>query len=279
MVEPAIKRLAWWAGIVVLTILSWQAGKVTWLYWPDDNQVVIADGETIVARDNELKNSYQTWHLFGQPRKAQPAVVEVRRDTPKTRLNLQLMGVVVSEIAEDSGAIIAEKGQSADYYKVNDPLPGDSTLAGVYSDHVLLSRNGVLEKLSFDELRTNPSAMTISEQRNPANIQPADIETPEQFLDVAKARLSQNPTAALASVGLAPATASGGPSGYVYDGNNPMLAAMNMQKGDIIRSVNGHVLGDMQEDQTKLQEFYESGTLAVEIERAGAIFTITYPIP
>jgi general secretion pathway protein C len=279
MQESTIKRFAWWIGIFILAALSWQAGKFTWLSWGEEDKLVISGGKPEKTSVNRLKTSDQVQHLFGQPRRVARQAIEAQQNAPRTMLNLQLMGVVVSQVAEDSGAIIAEKGRSADYYKVNDPLPGNSKLVDVYSDHVLLSRKGVVEKLSFDDSTANQESIFISESDDSVGIKPADINTPEQFLDVARARLSQDATGALASVGLSSAAGRRGPSGYIYDGNNPMLAAMNMQKGDIIRSVNGHVLGDMEEDQAKLQELYESGSLEVEIEREGATFTITYPIP
>jgi general secretion pathway protein C len=279
MHEAMIKRLAWWTGLLIAALLSWQAGKFTWLLWPDEEMVLQSAGQPGGASLQQLKNSYQLWHLFGRKEQAKSQPAQIKQQAPRTRLSLQLMGVVVSDTEEDSGAIIAEQGKSAEYYKVNDTIAAVAKLVNVYTDHVLLSRKGSLEKLSFDDSATDKRTINISETEHAEIAEQTDIETPEQFMDVAQARLNKDPEGALASVGLAPASGGAGPAGYVYDGNNPMLAAMNMQKGDIILSVNGYVLGDMEQDRSKLQEFYESGMLEVVIERAGATFTITYPIP
>ncbi|WP_369603031.1 hypothetical protein AAIA72_03620 [Hahella sp. SMD15-11] len=139
-------------------------------------------------------------------------------------------------------------------------------MAAVFEDHVLLERNGVRESLYFSE--TRDSGIQVAAARQPA-------VTPEKFLRQAQAELRKNPRQALASVGLAP---NENGEGYVYQGNNPMLNAMNMQKGDVIRSVNGYVLGNIEEDQALLQQLYEQGNLQVEIERGGTTFTINYAL-
>lgn len=57
-----------------------------------------------------------------------------------------------------------------------------------------------------------------------------------------------------------------------------MLRQMNLQKGDIIRSVNGFPIGDVQKDRDLLKQFYSEGNVLVEIERDGTFFSINYPL-
>lgn len=95
---------------------------------------------------------------------------------------------------------------------------------------------------------------------------------------LAQQRLLSDASGALGSVGLKPAAGASGPAGYVFNGNNPMLSSLSLEKGDVIRSVNGHVLGDIEQDRAMLQQLYDSGMLEVEVERDGAIFSISYPL-
>jgi len=278
MQDSLIKQLAWWSVVVLVIFSAWQAGSLTWHIWHSQQTIVASAQLPPAYTQAKSVKATPSWGFFGEPEKALPQLQEVQKDAPKTRLNLQLMGVVVGTEPKDSGAIIAGQNGNTGYFKVDQTIINNVRLVGVFDKHVILSRNGVQEKLSFDEQPVN-NFRSVSQADSSTSIKPADIETPEQFMDVAQARLSANPVAALASVGLSPGTDNGNPAGYVYDGNNPMLAAMNMQKGDVIRSVNGHILGDMEVDRAKLQEFYESGLLEVEIEREGAVFTINYPIP
>ncbi len=281
MTETGISKAAWWLFLLALAVVAWQAGQLTWKLWEADELVVLDAKKGSTSSSSTLHKNYKSWNLFGKQEIAsntltQPKVV----DTPETRLRLQLLGVVVSDDPQESSAIISEQGRNAEYYKVGDKLPGNALLDSVFQDHILLSRNGAIERLTFDEAVAAGSSNAIAAVASSEVDQPEEpeIESPEQFLDVAQQRLAANPRAALASVGLSPSSTEEGPAGYVYNGRNPMLASMNMQKGDVIRSVNGHQLGDIEQDRAKLQELYESGYLEVEIEREGATFTINYPL-
>jgi len=291
MQDTTIKRVSWWIGLAAFALVAWQAGKFTWYYQADTHNVLTSKkSANESAAPQATRVGYASWNLFGQQQQRVARPVEQIKETPKTQLRLKLLGVVVGVNPQDSMATVAEQNGTTEDYKINESLPGNAILVDVESDYILLSRSGKLEKLTFDDQDlSNFVAATHHRQtlrqknrqkndQNSGNQQPR-IDTPEQFMDVAQARLDADPQGALASVGLAPAANNGTTAGYVYDGKNPMLAAMNMQKGDVIRAINGHTLGNMEVDRTKLQELYNSGLLEVEIERAGATFTISYPIP
>ncbi len=280
MQASTISKIAWWVSLLLVSIVAWQGAQLTWLIWEGAPTIIVykngAGGPAGRGAEQAAKpGNYVSWNLFGKPEQKQVERQSLQQvDAPETKLRLELYGVVVAPAESQSGAIIAERGKSAEYYRLEDDLPGNAKLAAVYQDHILLSRAGALEKLTFDE---GVGVSTQIEQiERLASSTPVD--SPEEFMNVAQQRLEDDPRAALASVGLSPSGDEDGPSGYVFNGANPMLAAMSMQKGDVIRSVNGHVLGNIEEDKQKLQELYESGMLEVEIERDGATFTINYPL-
>ncbi len=80
-------------------------------------------------------------------------------------------------------------------------------------------------------------------------------ESPDIYLEDARARLDSEGVAALATYGLQPAEDR---SGYVYDGSNAMLNAVNLRPGDIITSVNGQPLGDIEQDKQLLDSWRSS---------------------
>jgi general secretion pathway protein C len=215
-----------------------------------------------------------TISLFGKEGVSAPTQQLMERvEAPKTRLQLQLKGVFISERDSESSAIVSEKGKTGEYFKVGDKLPGNAELVAVYSDRVLLKRNGRLETLSFDggSKSNNLIAKVKSASKG------RQVNSPEQFVSVAEKRIAENPTTALASVGLKPVS-EGKADGYVYDGKNPMLARMNLKPGDVVRSVNGFPLGDINKDKALLKQLYEQGSLEVEVERNGTSFYINYPL-
>ena len=226
------------------------------------------------SRESVDSSILLTQSLFGKPETSRPTQQLMENvEAPKTKLQLQLKGVFTSERESESSAIVAQRGQKGEYFKVGDKLPGNAELVAVYSDRVLLKRNGRLETLSFED--GNRGSNGIARGESPVNR--SQVSSPRQFVDVAEKRLAENPSTALASVGLKPVKA-GSASGYVYDGNNPMLAGMNLKPGDVVRSVNGNPLGDVNKDKALLKQLYQEGSLEVEVERDGTSFYINYPL-
>jgi general secretion pathway protein C len=256
------------------------------LFWfvmvPNDgHDVLVLPSATLVEQKNESSHvrMLSSFHLFGEAGK----VIEKPKNepivAPKTNLRLLLKGVFTAKDGGTSGAIIEEMGKSAEYYALGAVLPGNATLEEVYEDRVLLRRNGRLETLSFDEKSLDAESQITKLERpkptqtNTSNRSDVLVKTPEQFIDEATRQISENPEQALKSVGL-----NASENGYIYQGGNPMLSGLNLKKGDVIRSVNGHTLGDVKKDKNLMKSLYEQGNLEVEVVRDGASFYINYPL-
>ena len=267
--------------VLLVIYVAFLSSKGVWFFVsPQMNGVVLLPSQGYVEKTKTHGRAIQLsgFHLFGESGKVAVKKVQQQKAAPKTRLRLMLKGVFTSTQAAKSGAIIEEIGKKADYYSVGDTLPGNATLEEVYSDRVLLRANGRLETLSFDDdkkmsglSKVAKVTKSIKKKRKDAR---GNINTPEEFIDEASRRLADNPEKALSSVGLS-ASAGGG---YTYQGGNPMLSGMNLKKGDVIRSVNGHPLGDVKKDKKLMKSFYDQGSLEVEVMRDGASFYINYPL-
>ena len=272
--------------LLILVLLIYGAYLLAKLFWfvvvpVDGHDILVLPSTALIEQKNENANVRQlsSFHLFGEAGK----VVDKPKDqpivAPKTNLRLLLKGVFTAKDGGTSGAIIEEMGKSADYYALGAVLPGNATLEDVYEDRVLLRRNGRLETLSFDEKDLDSeSQITRQEKPRPSTNRMAsnndlNVKTPEQFIDEATRQISENPEQALKSVGL-----NASSQGYVYQGGNPMLSGLNLKKGDVIRSVNGHTLGDVKKDKNLMKSLYEQGNLEVEVVRDGASFYINYPL-
>ncbi len=96
-------------------------------------------------------------HLFGtEPR--EPRVVE-RKAAPPTRLNLNLVGVIAIGSANEGIALIEAGRGKQQVVRVGQVIgKTDATLAEVRRDHVLIERNGELERLAIKrpELESQP---------------------------------------------------------------------------------------------------------------------------
>ncbi|MBU3071514.1 hypothetical protein KOI40_16935 [Aestuariicella sp. G3-2] len=105
---------------------------------------------------------------FGAAKAAETPQITNQENVPETRLNLELHGVIGSTIAEEGRALIAEKGKGAKYYGVDDELPGGATISSVGTEQVILSRNGMLETLSFPKPQNRGGSTSVATRNNPA---------------------------------------------------------------------------------------------------------------
>ncbi|PID43113.1 MAG: general secretion pathway protein GspC [Proteobacteria bacterium] len=286
MAEQQLSRLPLWLSRLLACLLvvciAWQAAALTWMmsgYSPEKKKMQFIASQEPDSRSNGMV-ARPPLHLFGSVAKNQPVKTEKEPPrAPETRLKLKLRGVVISDVSEQSGAIVEEGNRKSSYYKVGETLPGNAELVAVFDDRILLRRSGRKEVLRFEDPATRGRARPSVQRRVSTGRQNTkkSIRSPEDFVEEAVRRVGQNPVMALSSVGLS-AVRQGQADGYVFNGKNPMLTRLNLKKGDIIRSVNGHPLGVVQKDKGLIRELYQQGNLLVEVERDGTFFSVNYPL-
>jgi len=250
-------------------------------------------------------NAILARNLFGVPdqttgeARAAPAV--------ETRLPLELRGVFVGETEADSAAIVAQKGKTGELYAIGDVLPGNAELVEVAPDHIVLRRAGNLETLNFPQFN-DPDLLATYEA--PADFvedysnegsgppeqwtddsQPTEVPqeggggpgpgetggvTPRQMIDSYRQRLDQDPEGALSDLGIAP-VASGSAEGYRLGNlaNSPYLSQTGLQPGDVVLTVNGSPVGDIQQDRGQLDSILAQGSARLEVQRGTRRFFVT----
>lgn len=275
--QKSIVAIAHALMLSLVIYLAWLTAQGIWFLVQDKEPVLMVLSDPVQSSLDDKSQTMRNiarYHLFGKEGVKVAVKSDTPQDAPKTRLHLTLKGVFTAEQASDSGAIVEERGKNADYYRVGDTLPGNAVLETVYSDRILLRRAGKLETLYFEEGKTSGASLVRHAPKNTSTQNnKVAIDSAEQFMEEATRQLSEDPDKALRSVGL---TLSD--QGYVYQGNNPMLSGLNLKKGDVIRSVNGHALGDLQKDKALMKTLYEQGSVDVEVVRDGASFYINYPL-
>lgn len=220
--------------------------------------------------------------LFGEaPKQQVEQAKEAVVDAPKTRLRLKLLGVFVAENESSSTAIVSQHGgkSDADFYRVGDTIQNGVKLEQVHADRVILNRNGRLEALYFDD---EANLFEVASEAPKAAMKPNSklkdsIKTVDQFAAAAKKQWTKNPLSALGAVGFEPVNPDQ-PMGYRFSGQNPMMERYGIQKGDIIRSINGIDVGDVNSDGDYMDEVFQQGQASVLIERGSRQFEITVPL-
>ncbi|WP_299592818.1 type II secretion system protein N [uncultured Microbulbifer sp.] len=76
---------------------------------------------------------------------------------PITQLNLVLSGVLSSSMSDHASALVAERGKPAERIFVGQKLPGGAEVYSVEVDHIILRRNGQMEKLTYPDADGRPT--------------------------------------------------------------------------------------------------------------------------
>lgn len=227
-------------------------------------------------------NAVQARQLFG---KANAATRVASEDEPlvETRLPLELQGVFVADVDDDSAAIVAPKNKKGKLYTIGEVVPGNATLIEVHADHVILRRAGIRETLRFFSNnggfvaeRNEPPAQSRNRSRagnSQANVGP---KTPKEFLDTYREQLTTNPGELLKELGVSPVS-SDGSNGYRLGNlaNSPYLNRTGLQPGDVVLSVNGRPVGDVKQDSLELGNLVTQGSARLEVQRGSRRFYVT----
>ena len=193
-----------------------------------------------------------------------------------TRLPLTLEAVFVSSAPEESSAIISERGKRGKLYSPGDQLPGNARLYKVEATQVILERAGAREALAFKS-KFQAKASSTAQSARSAAAQAAPTGTTAPLLQQLGTELAQDPDATLERLGVSRNGGGGYRIGNVAD--NAYLTQSGLQAGDVVLSINGRPLGDINVDRMALTNLANSGSVSVELLRNGQTLTITTRIP
>ena len=167
-------------------------------------------------------------------------------------------------------------------------------------DKVLLRRAGKLEFLPFPESKyqatqNQKARVTINQTKNEQLVISSDagkqtpitdiLETIEAQAPTAESstepallrEFKENPQEMISKIGLSETKSGGYRVGNVS--NSPYLRQSGLQSGDVILSVNGQTLSNVQNDRTQLAGLMAGDTARLEIQRGDIRFTITASMP
>jgi general secretion pathway protein C len=191
-------------------------------------------------------------HLFGA------AGVTANGEAPQTTMPLILAGVIADKDPNKGQAIIGENAIAAKLYAVGGAIPGGARLHAVYSDRVLIERNGAIEALNLPR-NQQPGAGTAA-------------PTPNSVSRIAAAAAA-NPTLLAGLVRIQPVFVQGKLSGYrIFPGGakgNNAFTQLGLKPGDLIEAVNGTSLDDASRAMEVLQTLSSAATATVTVSRNG----------
>lgn len=267
---------------VFVSLAAFSAARLFWSFTPMPEQDLVSiDYRNTSSNVAQLKLASSS--LFGFL-----AVVEkkVQEPTRKTKLKLQLKGVMPALNMQNSMAIISSKSKKDEVYRIEDQIIRGVVLKEVYQDHVIIERAGKAESLYFNEVKLSTliesgasegnSRLATQESRKRATGSSIknDIGTlsPAEILDTYEALFNEDPAALLASTGLRPTGSS-----YEVLASSSLIA-MGLKAGDKIVSVNGQSVGNIKTDASLGELVRKQSVANFQIQRGSRTFSVSYPI-
>jgi len=205
-------------------------------------------------------------HLFG----AAPQPTQDGSNAPATSMPLVLTGIIAGNDPQNGLAILGQNAQSAKVYAVGDNVPGGAKLHSVYSDRVVIERNGQLESLALPHQTAGtappPSSAALAAE-NPSfeRMRRMISEQPGLLADVMRPQ---------------PVMDHGRMNGFrVYPGRNRMaFARLGLRPGDQVTAINGTPLDDRDRGEQILHTLSSSSEAHVTVIRNGQTQDLTLNI-
>lgn len=192
---------------------------------------------------------------------------------------LVLRGVTMAEPVSRSRALIIVDGARAVSFGLGQVVARGAVLSAVRGNGVTLERDGETATLGFARPGNVATAATagvdrlsamVTGQAVPSNTAP----TPERIIDTYRKRIAVNPMAVLNGFDVAPVE-----NGYRIGANPPPdVARAGLRPGDIIASVNGERVGDIEADRRLFEKVVASGQARVEILRGTRRVILSFPL-
>lgn len=202
-------------------------------------------------------------HLFGVSSGPTEAPSD-GADAPQTSLTLVLAGTIASSDPKKGLGIIGETAANAKVYSVGDGVAGGARLHAVYTDRVILDRNGQLEALLLP--RQTQGGGPVTSAPAAATAAPA-----AGLADRVRRMIAQDPGSVAEIMRPQPVFANGQQRGYrVYPGRNrQQFTKLGLRPGDLVMSVNGTPLDDPARGMEIFRSIGSADSVRVTVERNG----------
>src|SRR5580698_6412268 len=196
-------------------------------------------------------------HLFG----AAPAPKVDAANAPATSMPLVLTGIIAGNDPQNGLAIIGPTPQAAKVYAVGDTIAGGPKLHSVYTDRVVIDRDGQLESLAL------PHQMAVGNAPPPsaALLQGGDNAALERM----RRMISEQPGLIGDVLRPQPVMDHGHMNGFrVYPGRDRQaFQRLGLRPGDQVTAINGTPLDDRDRSEQILKTLSSSSEARVTVIR------------
>lgn len=269
--------------VVLLMVCAWLAGELVW--WMVDSPSVVsrsirASGDVTRTAPERLNlSSLQNSHLFGRYTQEAPAEAAPIQEAPKSRLNLVLVGAVVSSNSEKSLAVIANKGQQ-ETVGIGEAIQGTrAKLVQVHSDRVIIDnagRNETIMLQGIDYSAQSAPSSSSSKGSSTSSSSSHRVEVSPDTLERIREEIRQDAKQVFQYVRMSQIKEGDDVVGYRLSPgkDRELFDEVGLQNGDIAVQINGLDLKDAAAMTQVFNALSELTELTLTVEREGQPYEI-----
>jgi len=268
--------------LVMLAILANQLSIAFWQFYAVSNSAVsdyrsqvITNASTTRPEQSYLEKAQiiSRAYLFGKPDVASVTAVEVS-EAPETRLNYKLRGIYYSTVGRLASVIVEIKTNDSQYYRLDDELADNITVAAIERDHMLINRYGKIERLNLEKAVISNSQLS----GNSRSSAPGSSAKSSALLRSYKKRYASNPMALATRFQAIPVRQNGQNIGFRLKAlrGESLLKKLDFQDSDVFTQVNGIGLDKPFQALDALRSLTTSSDVSVTILRNGVEETIDF---
>lgn len=261
---PGWPALVGLLNVGLVALLCWELAHWTWVFLaPAPQPAAITRTQ---PNADQLLAAVRSAHLFGAS--GQPVSEPDQTATP---LDLKLTGVFAAHGRLSAVAIVKVDGQKELPFTRGDKILPDVLLERVASDHVLLRRRGVLERLDLERAPVQGGSAGAGVQITVRREGSGKFAVSGAEL----AKLMSDPEQ-LARVGQFKSIPGQGMS-IVDTGPGNLIGKLGLSKGDVVRAINGRPVGQVSDLlRGYADQIGHGGAITVEGMRNGQAFEYNY---
>lgn len=294
-----------WPALVafaLLIVLCWMLARWTWYIVSPDASAQPAASTRVIFDVTAAAHSISAANLFGAMQAPRP----VEQIAVPTSLNVKLKGVFSSDGKQPAYAILNIDSQGDRHIKTGAEVKSGVTLAEIHPRHVVLQRDGALERVELDEKAGG--AAPAKSARAPVPARPAGVPTPAPATPNAPAPGAAQPQVdgnfnlnvkpagqnqysfsrneltqalqdpkQLANLGAIEVNPTGGVTiASVPSGS--LTQKLGLQPGDVVSRVNGQAVSSNNDLARLYQQFGQVNQITLEATRNGKPLNLNYAV-
>lgn len=301
-----------WPDLVafaLLIVLCWMLARWTWYIVSPEASAEPAASTRVIFDVNAAAQSISAANLFGVTQAPRP----VEQVVVPTSLNVKLKGVFAADGKQPAYAILNTDSQGDRHIKAGGEIKSGVTLAEIHPRHVVLQRDGVLERVELDEkagsaapaksarapLSARPGGAPAAAPATPAPATPITPITPgagglpqvdgnfnlnvkpggQNQYSFSRNELNQSlqDPKQLANLGAIEVNPTGGVTiASVPSGS--LTQKLGLQPGDVVSRINGQAVSSNNDLARLYQQFGQVNQITLEATRNGKPLNLNYTV-